>query len=88
MEKVSYPIDKRKWSPSLIPGPIALISTYDSQGDPNVAPKSWLQMVSFEPPTLVFSGTRGNATERSVLEKGCSGSTWWTPRWLRGSTAV
>jgi len=49
--KVPYAIDKREWHPSLIPGPIALISTVDAGGTPNIAPKSWLQMVAFEPPT-------------------------------------
>ncbi len=73
MKKVDYPIDKRKWHPSLIPGPVVLISTYDAKKNPNVAPKSWVQMVSFEPPTLMFSGTKGNTTENNILQTGCFG---------------
>lgn len=69
--KVSYPIDKRQWHPSLIPGPIAFISTVDADGAPNVAPKSWLQMVAFEPPTLMFSGSRDGRTERNALATKC-----------------
>lgn len=73
MKKIDYPIDKNRWHPSLIPGPVVLISTYDSKKQPNIAPKSWLQMVSFEPPILMFSGTKGNTTERNILENRCFG---------------
>ncbi|MDP6713459.1 MAG: flavin reductase, partial [SAR202 cluster bacterium] len=73
MKKIDYPIDKNGWHPSLIPGPIVLISTQDSAKEPNVAPKSWLQMVSFDPPILMFSGTRRNTTEQNILETGCFG---------------
>ncbi len=73
MRKVNYPIDKNEGCPSLIPGPIVLISTCDAAGNPNVAPKSWLQMVSFKPPILMFSGSKGNPTENNILETGCFG---------------
>lgn len=73
MKKVSFPIDKHKWSPSLIPGPLVLISTYGRDRKPNLAPKSWLQMVSFDPPMLMFSGTEGNTTENNIAETGCFG---------------
>lgn len=71
MKKVNYPIDKHKWSPSLIPGPVVLISTYNKDKEPNVAPKSWLQMISFTPPILMFSGTKGNTTEDNIMQTGC-----------------
>jgi flavin reductase (DIM6/NTAB) family NADH-FMN oxidoreductase RutF len=73
MKKVDYPIDKNQWQPSLIPGAIVLISTHDSREQPNVAPKSWLQMVSFEPPMLMFSGSKRGTTERNIIETGCFG---------------
>ncbi len=73
MNKVSFPIDKHQWQPSLIPGPVVLISTYDKGGNPNIAPKSWVQMVSFDPPMLMFSGTRENTTEINILAGGCFG---------------
>jgi flavin reductase (DIM6/NTAB) family NADH-FMN oxidoreductase RutF len=38
---------------------------------PNIAPKSWVQMVSFEPPILMFSGSKGNTTENNILKTGC-----------------
>lgn len=73
MRKVDYPINKHEWHPSLIPGPLVLLSTYDKKRVPNIAPKSWLQMVSFEPPILMFSGSKENTTEKNILETGCFG---------------
>lgn len=73
MKKIDYPIDKKKWHPGLIPGPVVLISTYDSKKNPNIAPKSWIQMVSFEPPILIFSGTKENRTERNIIASKCFG---------------
>jgi flavin reductase (DIM6/NTAB) family NADH-FMN oxidoreductase RutF len=73
MNKVAFPVDKHKWCPSLIPGPVMLISTCTAQGKPNVAPKSWVQMAAFEPPTLMLAGTKGNATENNILQTGCFG---------------
>lgn len=69
--KQPFPIDKREWHPSLIPGPIALISTVDAAGVPNVAPKSWIQMVSFDPPMLMFSGSANGKTETNLRSTGC-----------------
>lgn len=71
MKKISFPIDKHRWSPSLIPGPIVLVSTYNMDRVPNVAPKSWVQMASFEPPVLMFSGSKGNTTENNILKTEC-----------------
>ncbi len=71
MKKIPFPIDKQRWSPSLIPGPIVLVSTHNKDKVPNVAPKSWVQMVSFEPPILMFSGSKGNTTENNILKTGC-----------------
>ena len=73
MEKIVYPVDKHKWHPSLIPGPVVLISTYNSKKEPNIAPKSWFQMVSFEPPIVMVSGTKGNTTESNIIETKCFG---------------
>lgn len=71
MKKIPFSVNKHNWHPGIIPGPIVLISTHDKSGSPNVAPKSWIQMVSFEPSILMFSGTKGNSTETNILETGC-----------------
>ena len=71
MRKIEYPVNKKEWCPSLIPGPLTLISTYSSKRVPNIAPKSWIQMAAFEPPMLMFSGTKGNTTENNILRTKC-----------------
>lgn len=71
MEKVAVSTDKRLWSPSFIPGVVTLVSTANPKGEPNVAPKSWVQMVSFEPSIVMFSGTKGNTTENNIVETKC-----------------
>ena len=68
MKKAELPVDKNKWHPSLIPGLITLISTISADGKPNIAPKSWLQMVSMEPSILMFSGSKGNTTENNIIQ--------------------
>ena len=71
MAKVPVPIDKRQWHPSLLPGPIALVTTVDASGTANLAPKSWIQMVSFEPSILMFSGDPQGRTEKNAIATGC-----------------
>ncbi|OQB23492.1 MAG: Flavoredoxin [Firmicutes bacterium ADurb.Bin182] len=71
MKKCEHPVDKRKWYPSLIPGVVVLVSTCDSEGTPDITPKSWLQMASFEPLVLMFSGTKDNTTEKNIMENKC-----------------
>ena len=58
VNKIDNPVDKRKWHPSLIPGSVVLISTYNSKKEPNIAPKSWTQVASIEPPFLGSSAAR------------------------------
>jgi len=65
--------DKHSWQPSLIPGVVTLVTSVDDKGTPNVAPKSWVQMVSFEPPMLMFSGQPGGNTEANILATGSFG---------------
>ena len=71
MPKVPFPIDKREWHPSLIPGVIALVSTISKDGAPNVAPKSFIQMVSIDPPILMFSGSQYGMTEKNIADTKC-----------------
>ncbi len=72
MKKVDFPIDKHLWHPSPVPGIIVIISTYGSNGEPNIAPKSWFQMISMNPPIVMFAGGNpGNTTEKNVIETKC-----------------
>ena len=65
--------DEHAWQPSLIPGVVTLVTSVAADGTPNVAPKSWVQMVSFEPPVLMFSGQPGGRTEANILATGTFG---------------
>jgi flavin reductase (DIM6/NTAB) family NADH-FMN oxidoreductase RutF/uncharacterized protein YciI len=60
--KVPFPLRKEEWDPSVLPGPIVLVSTVDQRGEPNIAPKSWISMVAFDGPSLVFGCNRAHTT--------------------------
>lgn len=50
------------------PRPIALVSTISAEGVANLAPFSWYNMVSSNPPTLMFvPGYRRNGSEKDTL---------------------
>src|SRR5678816_4223351 len=66
--KVDLPVDKEKWHPSLLAGPIVLISTRSNLGDPHAASKSWLTMVCSRPPMLAFCCKLSHRTAINVLE--------------------
>lgn len=68
--KIAFPVDKADWHPSVLPGPIVLVSTVDAQGEPNVAPKSWISMMAFRGPLLAFGCHRSHATARNAEEAG------------------
>jgi len=70
MGKIEIPADKRRWPLGLIPGVITLISTVDKSGEPNVAPFSWIQMVSFKPSILMFSGSKRSRTVNNINATG------------------
>jgi flavin reductase (DIM6/NTAB) family NADH-FMN oxidoreductase RutF/uncharacterized protein YciI len=68
--KVAFPVDKADWHPSVLPGPIVLVSTVDVRGEPNIAPKSWISMMAFRGPVLAFGCHRSHATARNAEEAG------------------
>jgi flavin reductase (DIM6/NTAB) family NADH-FMN oxidoreductase RutF len=61
-------VDKRKWQVSPLPGQVVLVSTLNADGAPNVAPRSWVSMVSFDPPILGFGCNLKHRTARNILE--------------------
>lgn len=54
----------------MLPGPIVLVSTVDSRGEPNIAPKSWISMMAFRGPVLAFGCHRSHATARNAEQAG------------------
>ena len=68
--KVSFPAQKERWHPSVLPGPVVLVSTVDARGEPNIAPKSWISMMAFRGPMLAFGCDRRHATARNAEATG------------------
>lgn len=64
--KVTFPADKADWHPSVLPGPIVLVSTVNAAGEPNIAPKSFISMMAFGGPVLAFGCHRSHATARNA----------------------
>jgi len=68
--KIAFPVGKADWHPSVLPGPIVLVSTVDAAGEPNIAPKSWVSMMAFHGPVLAFGCHRSHATVRNAEAAG------------------
>jgi len=67
---VPLPLDKRDWRRSPLPGQIVLVSTIDSAGEVDVAPKSWVSMVAFDPPVIGFGCNTGHRPFANVVASG------------------
>lgn len=70
MEKRPIDISVRHWPVSPLAGPIALVTTVDSQGLVNVAPKSWISFVAGSPPLVAIGCHRSHHTAANLLETG------------------
>jgi flavin reductase (DIM6/NTAB) family NADH-FMN oxidoreductase RutF len=68
-EKVNFDPDKRTWHPSLLVGQIVLVTTLNEDGTSNVAPKSWISMMAFEPPILAIGCNLKHWTARNILAR-------------------
>ena len=72
MKKVNFPINETETGVSwLIPGALTLVSTYNSEKEPNIAPKNWIHPASFSPPLIVYSGPLFATTEKNIIETNC-----------------
>ena len=67
---VGLPLDKHAWSPSPLLGQVVLVTTVDESGTVDVAPKSWVSMVSFAGPTLGFGCNVEHRTYRNLVATG------------------
>ncbi|MFQ5744986.1 MAG: flavin reductase family protein [Acidobacteriota bacterium] len=66
-EKASLGPDKSLWRPSPLLGQIVLVTTLNEDGESNVAPKSWISMMVFQPPLLALGCNLGHWTARNIL---------------------
>jgi flavin reductase (DIM6/NTAB) family NADH-FMN oxidoreductase RutF len=67
--KVSLDPDKGMWHPSPLIGQIVLVTTLNADGTSNVAPKSWISMMAFEPSLLALGCNVRHWTGRNILER-------------------
>ena len=65
--KVNFNPDKRTWYPSSLLGQVVLVTTLNEDGMSNVAPKSWISMMAFEPPILAVGCNLKHWTAQNAL---------------------
>jgi flavin reductase (DIM6/NTAB) family NADH-FMN oxidoreductase RutF len=65
--KLPLPLDKASWRPSILPGQIVVVSTVNVQGEPNLAPKSWITMAALAGPVIAFGCNVQHATYRNIV---------------------
>jgi flavin reductase (DIM6/NTAB) family NADH-FMN oxidoreductase RutF len=68
-EKVTLSLDKHSWHPSPLLGQIVLVTTSNADGTSNIAPKSWISMMAFEPPLLALACNRQHWTAQNILQR-------------------
>jgi flavin reductase (DIM6/NTAB) family NADH-FMN oxidoreductase RutF len=68
-EKVNFSSDKRNWSPSPLLGQIVLVTSLNGDGQSNVAPKSWISMMAFEPSLLALGCNAAHWTAQNILQR-------------------
>ncbi len=66
-EKAAFQPDKRTWRPSPLLGQIVLVTTLNGDGTSNVAPKSWISMMAFEPSLLALGCNSRHWTGQNIL---------------------
>ena len=77
--KTDHGLSKNPFNSLIIPRPIGWISSVDKVGIVNLAPYSFFNAVSYRPPIVMFSGSRGNSSpddthkdsQRNIEETGC-----------------
>ena len=69
-DKTSFGTDKHLWHPSPLLGQIVLVTTLNADGVSNIAPKSWISMMAFEPPIVALGCNLRHWTARNIIRSG------------------
>jgi len=94
-KKKNHGLPKNPFNSLIIPRPIGWISSADESGIHNLAPYSFFNAVSYSPPTVMFSGGLGSASDRlkdsvrNIEETGefvCNLATWDTREQMNKSS--
>ena len=70
MEFTSIPTDKWEWHPSPLPSQITLVTSRGADGALDLAPKSCLAVMAFDPLTVGFACNRGHTTYQNIVRTG------------------
>ena len=70
MELPGFPGAATGWRPPPLVGQVVLVTTCNSDGTTNVAPKCWASMVASDPPHLAFNCNREHWTAQNILRSG------------------
>lgn len=68
-QKIHLDPDKRTWSPSPLLGQIVFVTTLNEDGSSNIAPKSWISMMAFDPPILALGCNINHQTGKNILAR-------------------
>lgn len=68
--KINLALDKHAWHPSPLAGQVVLVTTRNADGQSNIAPKSWVSMMAFDPPVLALGCNLGHVTAQNILRQG------------------
>ena len=94
-KKKDHGLPKNPFNSLIIPRPIGWISSADKQGIHNLAPYSFFNAVSYSPPTVMFSGGVGSASDglkdsirniEATREFVCNIATWVTREQMNKSS--
>lgn len=94
--KKNHGLPKNPFNSLIVPRPIGWISSVDTEGVSNLAPYSFFNAVSYQPPTVMFSGGVGSADDgmkdsvRNIEASGefvCNIATWHTREQMNQSSA-
>lgn len=66
-EKIRIGAKKETWRPSPLAGQVFLVTTVNEDGSSNVAPKSWVSMVAFNPPLVALGCNLSHWTAQNIL---------------------
>ena len=66
-DKQPLSTDKRVWHPAPLCGQVVLVTTLNPDGSSNIAPKSWVSMMAFDPPLLALGCNLQHWTAQNVL---------------------
>jgi len=96
--KTDHGLSKNPFNSLVIPRPIGWVSSVDREGIVNLAPYSFFNAVSYRPPTVMFSASRGASSpddnhkdsQRNIEETGefvCNLTTWDTREAMNATSA-